>query len=230
MDKKNYVLLLVLTIVIKPFFTRLVFPFCEPGLRCRINVDRIDQHILSPLHHFESYFIIALILSFVFWYFDKLSYSKIINTIPIKKNKINIIIKTLKKINFKIYQKICNTQKPVFATKKKDIKVKEIVNAENTSKINEDKKVKNYNDESVASFFKVSMVLLGLLLAIDLVFGYSGTGFMTFIFLTVISLILGFIIQLFSSKWNTVGTAKNWMLLWCVSAIINIIILLKFRL
>ena len=53
---------------------------------------------------------------------------------------------------------------------------------------------------------------------------------MTFIFLTVISLILGFIIKLFSSKWNTVGTAKNWMLLWCVSAIINIIILLKFRL
>lgn len=85
----------------------------------------------------------------------------------------------------------------------------------------------NFNTDSMKRFFKISLILFVLMLAWDIIRNFNNfnavfiMGFMVFI---IFSFLLGFVVQLFKTKWTFLGTTNNWLITWCVSAIINIII------
>jgi hypothetical protein len=108
--KKRISLIFFLTIILKPIFTKIAFPLCSLNKFSKIastaECDSFGQHILSPFHHFESYFIIITILTYVMWYigylnfdnldlksaFDNKVFNKVIpKSININKSKINNI-------------------------------------------------------------------------------------------------------------------------------------------
>ena len=86
----------------------------------------------------------------------------------------------------------------------------------------------NFNPDSMKRFFKISLILLVLILAYEIVSShpdkFNAVFIMVFIVLIIISFLLGFVVQLFKTKWTFLGTTNNWLIAWCVSAIINIII------
>ena len=117
--KKRISLIFFLTIILKPIFTKIAFPLCSLKKFSKIastaECDSFGQHILSPFHHFESYFIIITILTYVMWYigyinfenlslkssFDNKVFNKLIpKSININKSKIENIFS---KRNFKIF-------------------------------------------------------------------------------------------------------------------------------
>lgn len=114
-NKKDFALVILLTITFKPFFTKFVFPFCEAGKRCLVNIDRIDQHILSPFYHIESYLIVFVINTFVFWYLGRAQIKNPFNKnnfiddsiSPKKESK--IYEEKTKEVRLKYYRIILNT-------------------------------------------------------------------------------------------------------------------------
>ena len=228
---KKISLIFFLTIITKPIFTKIAFPLCfirNDGfdkIKSTSVCDSFGKHILNPFHHFESYLILASIFTYLMWYFGYINFNdlRLNNTIKNLRVKLNSIIKSLQvKLNsiikslqvkfgrFNIFGLIKKTS---FETKEKlpEYKSKGI-------------------SKSTENFYKVWLIFLFIILLWDLIgFGFTGGGFIIFIVFTLLSFFLAFFIQLFSPKWTTVGTAKNWIILWCVSACINILIILKFK-
>ena len=85
----------------------------------------------------------------------------------------------------------------------------------------------NFNPDSMKRFFKLSLILFVLMLAWDIIANFNNFNavfIMVFIVFIIISFLLGFVVQLFKAKWTFLGTTNNWLITWCVSVIINIII------
>ena len=89
-----------------------------------------------------------------------------------------------------------------------------------------------FNLDSINRFFKLSLILFVLMLAWDIIANFNNFNavfIIVFIVIIIISLLLGFIVQLFKTKWTLIGTTNNWLIVWCVSVCINIIILFLFK-
>lgn len=217
---KKISLIFFLTIITKPIFTKIAFPLCfirNDGfdeIKSTSACDSFGKHILNPFHHFESYLILASIFTFLMWYFGYINFNdlRLNNTIKNLQVKLNSIIKNLQ-VKFGRFNIFGLIKKTSFETKGKlpEYKSKGI-------------------SKSTENFYKVWSIFLIITLLQDLIgFGFTGAGFIAFIVLTLLSFFLAFFIQLFSPKWTTVGTAKNWIILWCVSGCINILIILSFK-
>ena len=73
-------------------------------------------------------------------------------------------------------------------------------------------------------------ILLGLLFIWEIIgFGLNGTFIWVFFLFIFLSCFLGFIIQSFSSKWDFSGTTRNFIIFFCISALINILITISYR-
>ena len=88
-NKKDLSLIIFLSIILKPFFTKLVFPFhcgirimdrysiIERFFRVHLNDgvicpnQPISRHISEIFFHSESYIILFVIITFMFWYFGR---------------------------------------------------------------------------------------------------------------------------------------------------------------
>tara|TARA_B100001094_G_C18037299_1_gene723199 strand:- start:37 stop:966 length:930 start_codon:yes stop_codon:yes gene_type:complete len=89
-----------------------------------------------------------------------------------------------------------------------------------------------FNLDSMNRFFKLSFILFVLIIAWDIIANFNNFNavfIIVFILFIVISLLLGFIVQLFKTKWTLIGTTNNWLIAWCISVCINIIILFLFK-
>lgn len=85
-----------------------------------------------------------------------------------------------------------------------------------------------FNPDSMKRFFKLSLILFVLIIAWDIIANlnnFKAVFIFVFVALILFSFLLGFIVQLFKTKWTILGTTNNWLIVWCVSVIINIIIL-----
>lgn len=86
----------------------------------------------------------------------------------------------------------------------------------------------NFNPDSMKRFFKLSLILLVLMLTYEIVSSnpdkFNAVFIMVFMVFIIISFLLGFVVQLFKPKWTILGTTNNWLIAWCVSVIINITI------
>ena len=104
---KKISLIFFLTIILKPIFTKIAFPLCEIGdfftdssggikrLIKRVSTaecDSFGQHILSPFYHFEFYFIIITILTYLMWYFGYINFDNIDQKRAFKNNILNNLI------------------------------------------------------------------------------------------------------------------------------------------
>ena len=94
--RKRISLIFVLTIILKPFATYFITPFCDSDRFC--IKDTFEEHLFSVFYHFEFYIIISAIITYFFWYFEYINFEKF------AKIKINNHKMTLTKIKSFINQ------------------------------------------------------------------------------------------------------------------------------
>ncbi len=74
-NKKDLSLIIFLSIILKPFFNKLAFPFYAKTVRGNLilSTDQtISRHISEIFHHSESYIILFIIITFIFWYLGRI--------------------------------------------------------------------------------------------------------------------------------------------------------------